>query len=106
VFVGWNLTKDVWLEPLMIAGPCANGFRMNPDNVQKINELFTELKLANAEEHPVVFKNTNVPDEQVYPKLAKRLVIEYHKNNITDLEKAGVEVIIDPMPKKTKKAKK
>lgn len=93
VFIGWNWKDGAWIEVGLIAGPCANRFVSNPEQVQGINELFTSFVLADGD-NPVVFRNNNIPNNEVYPTLARRLVISYQEmiGSVDELRRAGAIV--------------
>lgn len=99
----WNTEESKWVEVGMIASVCANGFQMNPEKVQKISQLFTKFELVNPDQHPVVHESDNLPkDDFKYPSLIRGLVMKYHAEHITDLNKAGAVVV----PKNTNEEKK
>lgn len=103
-FIAWDKVGETLQELGFIIGSCANRFQTNPEEVRKISDMF-EFNLDGTE-HPIVFKNSNISEDDVYPELVKKLVVKHHDANITDLRKAGVQVVIDPAPLAPVKAKK
>lgn len=95
VYLGWswNQEKKIWEEVNRLVGPCSNGFEVNPDNVVK-GEMFSKVELVEKDRRPILFIADHIPATTHYPEFLQPLVIKFHGDNITEIEKAGVGVVI------------